>query len=94
MTASRELIEETGYRSSDIREVLAFFAAPGILDERMILYTASGLTPGQPAREAGEEIENLVVTREESRQLIANGSIEDAKTLVGLMWWHANTPES
>ena len=71
------------------KRTTAFFAAPGILDERMILYTATGLVPGPPAREVGEEIENLVVSRDIAMQMLADGEIQDAKTMVGLMWWNS-----
>ena len=84
-TAARELIEETGYRAKRIERRCVFFAAPGILDEQMILYEAFDLTSGEPQREANEEIENLVVSWTEARAMIARCEIEDAKTLVGLM---------
>src|SRR5882757_5299419 len=42
-TADRELIEETGYRAKKIEFLHAFFLSPGILDEKMHLYLASGL---------------------------------------------------
>lgn len=87
LTAERELLEETGYRATKIERITSFFAAPGILDEEMILYAATGLTEGDPEREVGEEIENLVVTKEEALKMVADGTIRDAKTLVGLLWW-------
>ena len=94
LTAERELIEETGYRAAKIERTTSFFAAPGILDEEMILYTATGLTAGDPEREVGEEIENFVVSREQAMQMVADGTIRDAKTLVGLMWWNQLRVES
>lgn len=84
-TARRELIEETGYRSGRIEKMSEFFLSPGILDERMFLYAAYDLTPGEPAREATEEIENLVVPWAEAMRLVEAGTIRDAKSLVGLL---------
>lgn len=86
MTAERELIEETGYRADHMEFLHAFFLSPGILDERMHLYRATGLSLGPTAREEGEEIENLVLPLVEARQLIYRGEIQDAKTIVGLLW--------
>ena len=63
---------------------MSFYSAPGICDELMHLYVATDLTAGQHAREAVEQIENQLVHRNEVRDLIAQGSIRDAKTLVGL----------
>jgi len=86
-TAARELIEETGYRSQHIEPVHEFLLSPGILDERMYLFAAHDLTPGDTAREPGEQIENLVVRWDDAMQMVKRGEIEDAKTLVGLMMY-------
>lgn len=86
-TAQRELTEETGYRADRWTELPGFFMSPGILNERMHVFVAEGLTPGQPAREAGEEIENLVVPVEEAMAIIQRGEIEDAKTVATLLYW-------
>ncbi len=87
VTAERELIEETGYRAGRIEPLTEFFVSPGILDERMLLYVATDLTPGPTAREAGEEIENLIVPFEEAIKMVFDGRIEDAKTMVGLLYY-------
>ncbi len=84
-TARRELTEETGYRADQLEHLCSFFLSPGILDERMYVYVATGLTAGQPAREACEEIENHVVCWEEALTMIAEGRIEDAKTIASLL---------
>src|SRR5262245_35110469 len=86
VTAERELIEETGYRAAKIELLHAFYLSPGILDEKMHLYLATGLTEGATAREEGEEIENLVVPWEEAIAMVFRGEIKDAKTIVGLLW--------
>lgn len=85
LTASRELIEETGYRADRVEKLREFTMSPGILNERMYLYLATGLTRGETALEAGEEIENLVVTWDDALRMALDGTIEDAKTLVGLL---------
>lgn len=83
-TAARELIEETGYRAGHLSELHQFYSAPGICDELMHLYVATDLTEGQHQREATEEIENRIASRDQVRQWIGEGKIRDAKTLVGL----------
>lgn len=85
--AFRELIEETGYRAKQMKQLTALFPAPGILDEQMFLFVATELTPGDHAREAGEQIENLIVSLPQAISMIDDGSIRDAKTIVGLMLW-------
>jgi ADP-ribose pyrophosphatase len=87
-TAIRELQEETGYTATRWRELPPFFMSPGILNERMHLFVAEGLTPGPPAREAGEQIENLLVPWSEAVAMVERGEIEDAKSLVGILLWN------
>ncbi len=87
LTAVRELKEETGFAADRWQELPGFFASPGILNERMHLFVAQGLTPGEPAREPGEEIENLIVDWQEAVRMAESGQIEDAKSLVGILLW-------
>ena len=86
-TAVRELQEETGFRAAQWRELPGCFMSPGILEERTFFFAASNLTPGPPAREAGEEIENFVVPLSDAMAMTLDGRIEDAKTIVGLLLW-------
>ncbi len=86
--AARELIEETGYRAGALTELTSFFAAPGILDEQMHVFAATDLTPGPPAREADEEIDNFIVSWDQALNMIRTGEIHDAKTIVGLLFYH------
>ena len=86
-TARRELIEETGYRCSDLQPLCQFFMSPGILDERMHAFLATGLQAGPAARELGEEIENLLVSLEELDQLLQAGQIQDSKSLSALLYY-------
>jgi len=87
VTAARELIEETGYRAASVEKLSEFYMSPGILNERMHLYLARGLQEGPTAREAGEEIENLVVAWSDAMRMVLDGTIRDAKTLVGLLYY-------
>ena len=87
-TAQRELTEETGYRANRWSELPGFFMSPGILNERMHCFAAQELEPGPPQREAGEEIENLVVPWADAIAMIQRGEIEDAKTVALLLHYH------
>lgn len=84
-TASRELIEETGYRAGRIELLHQFYLSPGILDEQMFLFLAQDLTAGQAEREPGEQIQNLVTPWEQALAWVHDGQIRDAKTIVGLL---------
>ena len=86
--AERELIEETGYRAGKMQPLHSFYLSPGILDERMHLFLATELVPGEAHRELGEEIENLVVPWAEAVAMIFRGEIQDAKTIASLLYVH------
>ncbi|MCO6455319.1 MAG: NUDIX hydrolase [Pirellulaceae bacterium] len=88
VTAARELTEETGFRAERLELLTRFYMSPGILSEQMHLYLATGLTPGAADLQAGEQIENHVVRWDEALRLVANGTIQDAKTLVGLLLYY------
>ena len=87
VTAGRELIEETGYRAARIEKLCEFFMSPGILNERMHLFLARDLEPGESHLEPGEDIEPLLVPWADAVQMAMDGRIEDAKTLVGLLFY-------
>jgi ADP-ribose pyrophosphatase len=84
-TAARELSEETGYTAGRIEPFAQFFMSPGILNERMHVFVASGLAPGTAALEAGEEIETFIVPWEEALAMVEDGRIQDAKTVAAIL---------
>jgi ADP-ribose pyrophosphatase len=86
-TARRELAEETGYRAARLEELAAYYPSPGIMDERLWLYVATGLTEGEHAREANEEIENYVVPWEQALAMVESGEIEDGKSMLAILLW-------
>jgi ADP-ribose pyrophosphatase len=85
--ALRELREETGYAAAQWHELPGFYMSPGILCERMHVFVAEGMTAGDPAREAGEQIDNLVVRWDDALAMIDRGEIEDAKSIAALLAW-------
>jgi ADP-ribose pyrophosphatase len=88
-TAHRELQEETGYCAGRMEPLCQFQMSPGILNERMHLFAASQLTPGDMALEAGEEIETLEVDWAQALSMVHSGEIEDAKTMLALLFYDA-----
>lgn len=83
--AARELAEETGYRAGRIEPVAEFWMSPGILRERMHLFVAEDLLPGEQALEPGEQIRTRVVAWSEAIAMCLDGRIDDAKTVAGLL---------
>ena len=64
-----------------------FYMSPGILDERMHLYLATGLVPGPMSLDAGEDIRPLSVTLPEALAMVRDGRIRDAKSMLGLLYY-------
>ena len=86
-TATRELVEETGYRAGNMKHLLTFCMSPGILDEKMHLFLATALTAGEMALEQGEDIDPFACSWDEALSMVQSGEIRDAKTLVGLLYY-------
>jgi ADP-ribose pyrophosphatase len=87
VTAARELAEETGYRAGRIRRLIEFFVSPGVLTERMFLYVADDLTPGGQSLDEGEDLHPEVLPWRSAIELVDSGVIQDAKSIVGLLYW-------
>ncbi|MFN6128055.1 MAG: NUDIX hydrolase [Planctomycetota bacterium] len=85
--AKLELLEETGYRASHWMHIHTFAMSPGILDEKMHFYAATGLVDGNPEREPGEQMENRILSWGDVDRLLRDHKIIDAKTLVALLWY-------
>jgi ADP-ribose pyrophosphatase len=91
--AARELEEETGYRARELRELLAFYPAPGISDEHMFAFIAQGLEPTRQQLDSTEQIEVHPRPLAHVLRMIQSGEIEDAKTIATLLFWHLSYRE-
>jgi ADP-ribose pyrophosphatase len=81
-TAKRELREETGLHGGRWRAGPVWWTTPGFCRERVHLFFAEELEPGEPEPDEGEDIE---LVRWPSGELAARiGELDDAKTLLGL----------
>ena len=86
--ALRELEEETGY-TGQLELVYDFYSAIGFCNEKIKLYSASHLTKVENPRPQDEDetLELFEVSLEEAHQLLQNGDICDAKTIMALQYW-------
>jgi len=82
--ARRELIEETGYEASDLKEILSCYMAPGYSDEVIHFYEAHGLREVGASPEEDESIEVEVSELGQIVRMIEENVIEDAKTIIGI----------
>jgi ADP-ribose pyrophosphatase len=81
--AQRELREETGLRGGEWRRLTSFFTTPGFSDELMHVFLATGLDDGDPEPDDDEQLTVERFALDEFPALLE--SIEDGKTLVGLL---------
>ena len=84
LCAERELEEEIGYRAGKIERLETFFTAPGFTDEVMHLFKATNLIKTAQKLDHDEVIEIIEISIEKSISWIRDGTIRDAKTIVGL----------
>ncbi len=90
--ATRELTEETGYTAGRLEKLGSFYTGPGISDEFIHAYLATGLTDGPQALERYEEITVEIRRDDEVRRMVADGTIRDAKTIstLALYWFRSD----
>ena len=86
-TARRELAEEAGLQARDLQRMVEVFNTPGYSDQVTTVFLATGLAPCATDRAGVEEefMELVTMPLHEATAMIADGSIVDATTIVGLL---------
>ena len=86
-TARRELAEETRLGADHWEAGPAFFTAPGFCTEHLTLFLATGLREDVSVEVPTDEaIEISRLSLPAALDAIGDGSIVDAKSLVGILW--------
>ena len=86
--AKSELMEEAGYALEELIYVTMFCASPGACSERIYLYlghisSAERVGPGGGVG-AGEDIRVHEIRLDEALEMVRQGRIRDAKTIIAL----------
>ena len=84
--AQRELQEETGYTAQHLHHLTDFYVAPGYSTELIHLFLATGLQPAMSEPDEDELVEVVALPLSEAMAAIARGEVQDAKTIIGLLW--------
>lgn len=84
--AARELKEETGCTAERLEPLTSILTTPGFTDEVIHLFMATGLTHGEPNREADEFVDMVIMRLSEALERISTGEIVDSKTAIALMF--------
>lgn len=85
-TALRELKEETGYRAGSIRHLTTISPSCGYTTELLYIYLCKNLTPGETHFDDTEDLDLYEYTADELVDWIMKGEIQDAKTIVGVLF--------
>ena len=83
--ASRELEEETGYRSEHLEWLITLRTTVAFCNERIEVYVAKDLIPSRQHLDEDEFIDLKAYSLDELKEKIFSGEIEDAKTVASLM---------
>lgn len=85
--ASRELQEETGMTAADFIPLGMIHSSPGVFDEVIHIFAATGITQGRAEPEAYEDIEVVRLPLGDALEMALDGRISDSKTLAALFRW-------
>jgi ADP-ribose pyrophosphatase len=85
--ARREMEEETGYRCGELELLARILTSPGFTDEAIFVFLAPQIEQvgPPPGNDEGEPLSLEWVDLRDTLRLILDGSITDAKTIIGLL---------
>lgn len=83
--AQRELQEETGYKAGSLVPFGGCFSSPGTFSEYIQLFLGQDLTDSRLQAEDSDGIDVQAVTLKDAQEMIEQGQICDAKTIVGIL---------
>lgn len=82
--AKRELAEETGYKAKKWKKLITFYPSPGFQQEKMTIFLARDLSPGDQSLGHDEHLEAKWFERGWIEEQIRKGKLTDAKTIIGM----------
>ncbi len=85
--AQRELLEETGYVAKEWRPINTQYPCIGYSDERLVYFLARGLTHEGDNLDHDEFLEVIRLPFAEALEMVRDSRIDDAKSVMGLLWW-------
>ena len=87
--AAREMEEETGYRSTNVKHLLSLRTTVAFCDEAVDIFVATDLEVGTRHLDEAESIDVEIYTLEELCDMIYEGKIQDGKTIAAIMAYAA-----
>ncbi len=84
--AYRELEEETGFKTEQLTQIASFYTSPGFANEKIVLYYTDQLVKGNEQLDEDEFLDLVEVSLEEAKDMVADGRIDDAKTVYAVQY--------
>ncbi|MDD7766095.1 MULTISPECIES: NUDIX hydrolase [Anaerococcus] len=85
-TAKRELQEEIGYKPLDIEYLFDMHASPGFTNDKLSFFLAKNLEESKLELDEDEFLEKKSYKIEDVYNMLINGEITDAKTIIAVMY--------
>lgn len=80
----RELEEEAGIRVADATLLYVAYPTPGYTNEKIYIYRAKNGERTQTNLDEGEFLDSVWIEEDRVKQMLKNGEIKDAKTIIAL----------
>ena len=84
LAAQRELEEETGVKAEKLQLLYVAYPTPGYTDEKIYIYRAFDGVKTQTHPDEGEFVDTVWIELDTVKQMLKNGEIKDAKTIIAL----------
>ena len=82
--AARELEEETGIKAERLQLLYVAYQSPGYTDEKIYIYRAEGGERVSTHLDDGEFLDVEWIELDKVKEMLKNGEIKDAKTIIAL----------
>lgn len=83
--AFRELEEETGYKTNELKLITVIYPTPGFCTEKLYIYFTDKLIKSKTNFDEDEYLELYRYSLTEAIDMIKNAEIKDAKTIIGIL---------
>ncbi len=85
--ANRELTEEIGFFSNELKKLKSIASSPGFLNEVLHIFLAKNLVRKEKEKDFDENIQIIKVKRKDVKKFLLEEDLVDGKTLAAFLLW-------